>query len=144
MKVKYNKGNEKELLTYDDIVPLIELERQVSVGLDPLGIGRVHNRLRRGADGNRFGQVAITRLGDPGHLGSKVGDVCLLLLQCLVRHEHGEVTVLDTQLLNLAVKEILNRFPNSVGPRAKNVASADIVVFNHFSFRDHLYKQKDS
>ena len=92
-------------ISYHDVVPLVELDWQVSVGLDPLGVGRVHDGLAGGTNRDGLGKLGLARPGHPGHLRREVGDVVLLLLQRRLRHEDGEVAVLNAELLNLAVKK---------------------------------------
>lgn len=43
----------------DDIGPLVELQGQVPMALDPLGVGRVHNGLAGGADGDGLSKFAF-------------------------------------------------------------------------------------
>jgi hypothetical protein len=53
---------------HHNVVPLVELEGQVPVGLDPLGVGGVHHRLAGGADGDGFSQLAVPGPRHPRHL----------------------------------------------------------------------------
>lgn len=50
------------------ISPLIQEQWQVSVRVNPLSKGRVHDRLRGGTDRNRLWQVRLAALGHPGDL----------------------------------------------------------------------------
>jgi hypothetical protein len=60
-------------------------------------------------DGNRLGQLCFSGSCDPSDFRREVGDVVLLLLQGSLRHEDGEVAVLDAQLLDLAVEKRLKK-----------------------------------
>ncbi len=60
-------------------------------------------------DGNRLGQLCFARSCDPSNFRREVSDVVLLLLQGRLRHEDGEVAVLDAQLLDLAVEKRLKK-----------------------------------
>jgi len=91
--------------------------------------------------------------------------VILLLLQRGLRNEDWEVAVLNSQLLDLSVKECLkifrhlnkemrkrssflltkkkiqvnlNSLPNGIRPRPEDVTTGHIVVFEHFGFGDDL------
>lgn len=77
---KTSDEGERRWATHHDVVPLVEFERQVVVGLDPLGVGRVHDRLAGRTDGDGLGQLRLAGARHPGHFRSKVGDVVLLLL----------------------------------------------------------------
>ena len=90
-----------------DAVPLVQLEREVTVALDPLGVVRVHCRLGRRADGDGLLELGRACAGDPGHLGGEALDVVLFALEHLRGNEHGEVGILDTERLDFAVKPFL-------------------------------------
>lgn len=47
------------------------------------------------------------RLGDPSNFGRKTFNVVLLFLEPSTGDEHGEVAVLNTELLDLIVKPVL-------------------------------------
>lgn len=47
------------------------------------------------------------RLGNPSDFGGETLNVVLLLLEPSARNEHGEVTILNTELLDLVVKPVL-------------------------------------
>ena len=57
----------------------------------------------------------------------------------MMRNKHGEVAILNTKLLDLGIEKIFNRFPNGVSPWSKNVATANIIVLDHFGFGDNLF-----
>ena len=97
------------LHSYHDVVPLVELDGQVSVGLDPLGVGRVHDGLAGGTNCDGLRQFRFAGPGHPGHLRSEVGDVVLLFLQRRLRHEDGEVAVLHAKLFDLAIEKCLKK-----------------------------------
>ena len=60
-------------------------------------------------DSNRLSQLCFSGSCDPSDFRREVGDVVLLLLQGRLRHEDGEVAVLDAQLLDLAVEKRLKK-----------------------------------
>ncbi len=61
----------------DDVGPLVELEWKVSVALDPVGIGWIHDGLTGGSDGDGFSEVRFTRLGDPCNFRRESFDMVL-------------------------------------------------------------------
>ncbi len=60
-------------------------------------------------DSNRLSQLCFSGSCDPSNFWREVSDVVLLLLQGRLRHEDGEVAVLDAQLLDLAVEKRLKK-----------------------------------
>jgi len=44
----------------DDRVPLVEFEREVTVGFDPFGVVRVHDGFRGGTNSNGFFEVGFS------------------------------------------------------------------------------------
>lgn len=62
----------------------------------------------------------------------------LLALQRRLGHEHGEVAVLDPELLNLSVEELLDLFPYGEAPWTEDIAPRDVVVLDHLGFGDDL------
>ena len=67
---------------------------------------RIHDSLGSRPDGDGFLEILLTGLGDPSDLGSESLDVVLFLLQSGSRDEHGEVAVLDANLLDLGVEPV--------------------------------------
>ena len=65
-------------LPADHVGPLIDLEREITVGANPLGKCGVHNGFGSGADGDRLLHVALARLGHPRDLRGKAFDVVSL------------------------------------------------------------------
>ena len=124
--------------THHHVVPLVQLDGKVSVGLDPLGVGRVHHCLAGWPHRYGLGQVRVPGLGHPGNLGGEVGDVVLLLLQGSVGHEDGEITILDSELLDLGVEEVPDGLPDSEGPGTEDVAAGDVVVLHHLGLGEDL------
>ena len=118
-------GGVLELPTHN-IAPLVQVQREVTVGPDPLGKERVHNCLRGGADGQGLGQVRGTTTSHPCHLRSETFNVFLLRIECALAGKHREIRVLSAPLLELTVKEGLNLLPYAIGPGAQDVTAGDI------------------
>jgi len=54
-----------------NVAPLVQAERQVSVGLNPLGVRRVHNRFAGWTNGDWLSEFILTGFGYPGNLKFK-------------------------------------------------------------------------
>lgn len=106
--------------------------------VDPSGKGWVHNGLRGWSDGDGFLEIRLTTLGDPGDFWAESFDVFLLLVQGLLRDEHGEVGIFDSVTLDEIVEKFHDVFPDVVGPGSEDIASGDIVVVEHFRLGDDL------
>ena len=78
-------GSETLEPTYHNVVPLVELEREVPVGLDPLGVGGIHHGLAGGSDGYGLRQLAVTRPRHPGHLPTGIAYNTNLIEQLAVK-----------------------------------------------------------
>lgn len=67
----------------------------------------------------------------------------LLLLQCCLRDEHGEVAVLHSKLPDFPVKEFFDTLPDRIGPWPQHVTTANIVILNHLGLGNHLEIQQN-
>mmetsp|Transcript_86091 Transcript_86091/g.251888 ORF Transcript_86091/g.251888 Transcript_86091/m.251888 type:complete len:430 (+) Transcript_86091:1041-2330(+) len=121
-----------------DAAPLVQLHRQVSVRLDPAGVCGVHGRLTRRPDRDGLLQVGVAELRHHGQLRRKVVEVVRLLLHVALGDEHGEVAVLDAELLDLAVEPALHQLPDPVGPRAQDEAALHGVLLDELRLLQHL------
>ena len=68
---KFARSNEgRGMLEFpaNDVRPLVEQQRQVTIRVDPLCKARVHDGFTRGADSDRLGKFTLATLGDPGDL----------------------------------------------------------------------------
>ena len=88
----------------DHVCPLVEAEGQVPVGVDPLGVARVHNSFTGGSNGDGLREDALSGLGHPGYLRSKSLDMIFLLTEGCFSDKHGEVAVLDSYRLEEGVQ----------------------------------------
>ena len=64
-------------LPSDNIGPLIQLQRQVSVTGDPFGVGGIHDGLTSWSNGDRLIEVSGTIFSDPCYLWSETFDMLL-------------------------------------------------------------------
>lgn len=85
----------------DNITPLVELQRKVSMRLDPIREGWVHDCFRSWTDGDWLGEISVTTLGDPGDFRSKSLNVVLFLFQSFFGYKKWEVAILNAQFQNL-------------------------------------------
>lgn len=91
----------------NDVGPLVELQGQVTMRLDPLSVCRVHNRLGSGTHCNGFGEISTAALSNPSDFRRETFNVILLLVQRFLGDEHGEVSILHIVLLDDIVEEFL-------------------------------------
>ena len=63
-----NEGRGMFEFPANDVRPLVEQQRQVTIRVDPLCKARVHDGFTRGADSDRLGKFTLATLGDPGDL----------------------------------------------------------------------------
>jgi hypothetical protein len=54
----------------------------------------------------------LTGLGNPGDFRTETLNVILLFVKSCFCHEHGEITILNSKLLDSAVEEFCNLLPN--------------------------------
>lgn len=117
-------------LPADDAAPLVQLDGEVSVRLDPVGVRRIHRRLARGTDRHGLLDLGVAELRDHGQLRGEVAEVVGLLLHVALGDEHGEVAILNPHLLNLGVEPPLDELPNPVGPWPQNEATLDRILLD--------------
>lgn len=55
-------------LPANDVAPLVDLQWEVTMRLDPLGEGRIHDGFAGWTEGDRFRQIRVARLRHPGDL----------------------------------------------------------------------------
>lgn len=122
----------------NNICPLVQFQRQISMRLNPLSETRVHNSLTSRPDSNWLSQIALATLSDPGNFRWKAFNVVLFLIKGCFWHKHGEVAILNTHFLNARVKETCDLFPNKERRRAQNVASWNVVIFDKSWLRNDL------
>lgn len=103
-------------LPTDDIGPLVQHQGQVPVRLDPVLEGRVHDGLGSRSDGDRFLELALATAGHPGHFGGETFHMVLLGVERAFGHEHREITVFDSDVLEAGVEEFLDMVPDGEGP----------------------------
>ena len=136
-------------LPADDVGPLVDQNRQIAVGLDPLRIGLADDRLGSRAHDERLFELAGgDELTVGAHLEARVGDHCTLfgeainvggfLLNVADRNEEREVGVYVTGLLEHLIEVAVNILPEGVAPRLNHHATADWAVFGQVGMLDYL------
>ncbi len=120
--------------------PLIDQDRQIPIGLHPLGIGRADDRLACGTDNERFFEWACRpqatfavwfepMVGDYRALFRKAFDVLSFLFQEAHWNKQGEVRILVTGLFKHPIESFLHVFPERIAPRLDDHATANGAVF---------------
>ena len=94
-----------ELPTHN-VAPLVQPQRQVPVTSDPLREVRVHDSLGCRANGDGFCEFRLSGPRHPGNFGGETLDVVLFPLERSCRNKHGEIAVLDTELLDLSAEKV--------------------------------------
>ena len=138
LEIEESKISSRNSCTYHNVVPLVQLQGQITVRLNPFGISRVHNSFGSWSNGNWFSQIGVTRFGHPCDFWSKVSNVILFSLKSSLRHKDGKVAIAHAEFFDFTIKEGLNGLPNRIGPRSQNVASRDVIVFQKFRLDDDL------
>ena len=65
-------------LPSDDVGPLVKFQGEITMALDPIGIGRIHDGLAGWSDCNGFGKITLARLSDPSYFRSESFNMVLL------------------------------------------------------------------
>ena len=84
----------------DDVTPLVQSQRQVSVRVNPIRVVRVHDRLGRRSNRDRDFEIGGSASRDPRDLRREVFDVILLSLESALGDKHREIAVFDAELLD--------------------------------------------
>ena len=82
--------------------------------MNPLAKTGVHDRLTGWSDCNWLWQIGLAGSGYPCYFWGKSFNMIFLFSKSCFRHEHGEVAVGHTVLLESGVEEVLNGLPNEV------------------------------
>ena len=107
-----------------DVRPLVHEHRQVAVTLHPLGVHRVDDRLRRGADHIRLLELLAAGLSDHRELGREAFHMLLLALDEAHGDQKRKAGILVPSLLEHCIQGVLHGLPDSVAPRPNDHASA--------------------
>lgn len=90
-------------LPSDNVVPLVQLQGEVSVRLDLAGEMRVHGGFRCGANGDGLLKVRLSAFGHPSDLSGESLKMFLLSLQIVGTDEDREVGIADFEGLGMSV-----------------------------------------
>ena len=102
------------LLPADDAAPLVVVHGKIAVGLDLILVEIAEQGLGSGAHADSLLQLLLSAVGDPGHLGREALDQVALLVQKVLRNDHGEIDVLNAYRLEARVQVLLDRLPDCV------------------------------
>ena len=121
-----------------DVRPLVDQDRQIPPGLDPLAVHMSDHRLGRRTDDQRLFEFLAARVRHDGAFGSEPLDVLRLLFEEGVRDQEREVGVDVSRLLEGVVEVPLDRLPDGVPGRTDDHASADGSVIRKFRCLDDI------
>ena len=132
-----------------DVGPLVDQNREVAIGLDPLRVARADDRLGGRADDQRLGQrtgrnhfaVGIDLeavMGDDGAFLGEAFDVLGFLLHVTERDEEREIGVAMPGRLEHGVERALHVFPDAVAPGFDDHAAAHVARLGEVAGADHL------
>ena len=122
----------------NNVSPLIEFERQVTMTLNPVCVGRIHDCFTCWSNSDGFAEITASRFGHPGYFWCETFYMIFFNLQWFLWDKHREIGVFYTVSLNKLIKKDLNLFPNRVSPRAKDVATRNIVIIDKSWLDDDL------
>ena len=106
--------------------------------MDPFGIGRVHNGLTSGTDGDWFRHLTLSTLCDPSNFRRKSFDVAFFFIQCSLCHKHREIAILNANFFYTHVNKALDLLPDVVREGSKDIATRDVIILNHLRFCNDL------
>ena len=121
-----------------DIGPLIDQQRQITVGLNPIAVGIPDDCLRSGTDDVRLFQFLATSVGDHGQFGGEALHVLRFLFEETLGDQHREVGVDVPGLLEHAVENRLHLFPDPVSVGLDDHRTAHRSVLGEFGPLDHF------
>ncbi len=121
-----------------DVGPLVDQHRQVAIALDPLGVHRVDDRLRRRPDDQRLLQLLAAAVGDHRRLGGEALDVLRLPREEALRDEEREVGVLVAGVLEHLVERLLHLLPDGVAVGPDDHAPPHRAVVGQLGAGDEL------
>ena len=106
--------------------------------MNPFGIGRVHNGLTSGTDGDWFRHLTLSTLCDPSNFRRKAFDVTFFFIQCSLCHKHREIAILNANFFYTHVNKALDLLPDVVREGSKDIATRDVIILNHLRFCNDL------
>ena len=121
-----------------DVGPLVNQEREVAVGLDPLREHVVHDRLRRRAHDEGFLELLAAAARHERELGGEPFHVRRFLRDERVRDELGKVGILDARLFEVRVHPTLDRLPDGVAVRSDHHRAARGSVIRELALADDV------
>src|SRR5580700_6597726 len=113
------------LLPAHDVRPLVDQNRQVPIGFDPLRVHRSDHRLRGRSNRQTLRQLFAAALRHPGDLRRKSLDVLGLPYQQTFGNEQWKVRILVARGLESRIELSLQVLPEPEPVRTKNDAAAN-------------------
>lgn len=139
-------------LPTDDVGPLIDEERQISIALNPLLVGAPNDRLACGANDERFfkfgrgidfharlvGGGAQTVVGDDSAFLREAFHVLSFFTEEVDRNEKGKVSVAMTGCFKATIEFLLHFLPDRVAIGSDDHTAADGGMIREFRFANDV------
>lgn len=122
----------------DNVSPLVKFQRQITMTLNPFGVGRIHDCLAGRPNCNGLSEFTFSWSSDPSNFRRETFNMLFFQLKSFSWDKHREICVLDSVSFDQFVKENLNFFPNRVSPRSQNVTSRHVIIVNESGFNYHI------
>ena len=122
----------------DNVGPLINKNWKISMRLDPVGKGWIHDSLRGRSNSYWFLKITVSVFCYPSNLGFESIKMTFFFFEIFFRDKHWEITVAYSGFFELGIQMTLDLLPNKIRIRLENITSRNIVVVNESSLDDYL------
>ena len=128
----------RHLLPSDDVRPLVDEDRQIAPGLDPLRVHRADDGFRGRTDDQLLLELFRASFRHPGHLRREAFDMLGLAHDQALGNEQREVRVDVPGLLEAPIEILLNQLPDGVAVRTDDHAALDRRVVGQLRAPDDV------
>ena len=135
------RGSEEQTSSHfpsNDVAPLIDEQRQIAIGLNPIPIGIPDDRFRRRTDDKRLFEFGSAGVSNDSHFRGKSFDVFGFFLQEAFRYEHREICVHMAGFLEHPIQRLLHLFPDGIAVGADDHATLNWRVIREFCCGNHI------
>src|ERR1039457_65343 len=128
----------RAVLPADDVAPLVDLHREITPRVDPVGVHGADDGLAGRTHRQPLLELLAAAAGHPGDLGVEPLDVVRLLLEVRLRDEQREVHVLVAGTLDHVVERALDVLPQGEAVGSDHHAAAHRRVVGELGPTDHI------